>query len=231
MKTKKYPYVIVITIVALFVLACVIGTLIFGWTEFEKELRNSLALPIPIIGITMGSLLLVLLLLFSKTSLGKALLNKSLDALNKGIQATNECKQILAETKKSAEEMVVAKQKELEEFKETSAALVDGVRQEVRNKEQFYLEVFKEINNVNIQEKVDAYIQEETSQQFEDASEIIKNAKDETRKEYDNQLEEMNKQIELLKKAIYENKEEVHVQFENGKKEIGEIVEDVKEEI
>ena len=50
-------------------------------------------------------------------------------------------------------------------------------------------------------------------------------------KEYDNQFEGMREEIELLKKAIYENKEEVHVQFENGKKEIGEIVEDVKEEI
>lgn len=228
---KKLPFILVICIVALFVIACVIGTLLFGWTEFELELRNSLALPIPIIGITMGSLLLVLLLLFSKTSLGKKLFNESLNALNKGIQATKECKQILQDTKKAAEKLVEEKEEELKAVKQTTTVLVDGVRREVRNKEQFYLEVFKEINNVNVQEKVNEYIKEETSQQFEDASKIIKNAKDETRKEYDNQLEEINRQIELLKKAVYENKEEVHVQFENGKKEIGEIVEDVKEEI
>ncbi len=227
---KKLPFILVICIVALFVIACVIGTLLFGWTEFELELRKSLALPIPIIGITMGSLLLVLLLLFSKTSLGKKLFNESLNAMNKGIQATKECKQILQDTKKAAEKLVEEKEEELKAVKQTTTVLVDGVRQEVRNKEKFYLEVFKEINNVNVQEKVNEYIKEETKQ-FEDVSEIIKTAKDETRKEYDNQFEEINKKIELLNKAVNENKEEVHVQIENGKKEIGEIVEDVKEEI
>lgn len=205
---KKLPYIILISLILIFCITCLVGIILFGMQSFTEEFKNNMNQPVPLIGISFGTALLFFFVVFSKTTMGK----KSLDTLKNGIEIardeTQKAKDTLVETKKAMNEYVEAKEQEVKELTENYKIMIDGARKEARAYKDFMVEVCKEINNVNVQKKVDEFIEENKESVYEDVSSIVESAREEARSEYKQELDDLRLDMSSIKDFIKEQKKE-----------------------
>ena len=151
--------------------------------------------PVPIIGCTIGFLVISILSILSKTSLGKKTLNKALTKID-AVKAETTKKIAFASTKIN----------ELEEEYKEKLAIAETHSQEL---EELLLNISEQLHNKKIAELVENYrnAKVETKTAVENIVDKSSRAIDEKLKEITNQMNEYKAQLEESYKEMLENYE------------------------
>lgn len=179
-----------------------------------EELKNNIEwfcnLPLPIVGISVGTAFAFLLIIFSKTSLGKKIYSKAVAKVDNAVS-------LLKSYKETAD-------KKVEELKCKYEEKLQIVSAENKKLEKLLIAVSENINNKKVKELVDAYCEEskeviaiadivddaviETKEQYEkQAKGIIDDFKAKLQEEYDVKAKELDEQIAKYKELLNEVKE------------------------
>lgn len=226
MRNKK-PYIILFSILLIFCVVCAVGVVLFGWGAFSSEFTNNLNQPVPLIGISFGTALLFFLIVFSKTKFGKQALEDLKNGITKAREETEKARDNLNQAKQELVNFKQAKEQEVKELTETYKVAIDGVTQEVNSFKKLSLSVYSQINNVNIQKQVNDYVESEKNKVYNDTSMIIKEAKEEARSEYEQEIIDLKAEIEKVKQIAEENRKVP----ENGLNDVKNDIQETKEEI
>lgn len=180
------------------------------WFEQLKEgITWFCNLPLPIAGFTVGSLIVFVAILFTKTSFGKKLYNK---ALAKVENAISELKTYKGYADKKCEELKATYEEKLQ--------IVSAKNEKL---EKLLVAVSENINNVKVKELVDAYNKEskeiiaiadvvddaiiETKEQaIKETQSIIEEYKAKLQAEFDAKSKELEEQIAKYKELIENGK-------------------------
>jgi len=127
------------------------------WFDKVSEwLTNFFNQPVPIIGCSVLALIVFVLTVLSKTSIGK----KSLNFLKGQIEEINkQSKEYLEIAEKSKEQTI----KEIEAIKELYEKAIKEKDEKVAELEQLVIKVSKNLHNKNVKELIDNYENKETT--------------------------------------------------------------------
>lgn len=180
------------------------------WFEQVKEwITWFFSLPLPIAGITVGTCGVFLVILFTKTSLGKKLYNK----------ATQKVESAVSELK-TYKDYADKKVEELKKVYEEKLQLISAKNEKV---EKLLIGISENINNIKVKELVDSYCKEskeiiaiadvvddaiiETKEQcIKETQSIIEEYKAKLQSEFDAKTKELEEQIAKYKSLIDEVK-------------------------
>lgn len=184
-----------------------------SWDQIVNTINAFFNTPVPIICCSVGSLLIFIIAVISKTSIGKK-------ALNKLTKQYNEITDIYQKAKVDYEKHIT----ELKQDYETKLALVQAKRDDV---EKLLIYVCENTNNKKVKEALELYKQSTTK--VVEISDLVSEKEKEVRKECEEKLnyfesQVKNKLIEL--DALIKEKQE---EIENGGKQ--ENTDTIKEEI
>lgn len=167
-------------------------------------------LPLPIVGVSVGTAFAFLLIIFTKTSFGKKVYLKAVAKVDNAVS-------LLKSYKETAD-------KKVEELKSEYEEKLQIVSAENKKLEKLLIAVSENINNKKVKELVDAYCEEskkviaiadivddaviETKEQYEkQAKGIIDDFKAKLQEEYDAKAKELDEQIAKYKELLNEVKE------------------------
>lgn len=209
---KLFGYLIyIIAILGLvgIIIYLIVGSILWGWNGLVEQTKIILAMPVPIIGCTVLSLLVFTLAIISKTSIGKKSLNTLKGVISGANQKLDEAKTQLIEVKQEFDTYKELKKQEIQEIKETYEVLLVGVQQQKNELENLVLEIGENINNGKIEKAINNYVDDKKNKANTEISEIVENAKDEARSEYINEINDLRHELEDLKQLVATNKESV----------------------
>lgn len=173
------------------------------WFESLKEgITWFFSLPLPIAGISVGTAGAFLVILFSKTSLGKKLYNKAMAKIEEAISKLNTYK--------------AHADKEIEELKEYYEEKLQLVNEKNKQLETLLIAISENINNKKVKELVDTYC--EKSNEVIAIADIVDDAVIEAK-------EQCYKEAE---KVISEFEEKLEEKFKEKEKELEEQIEKYK---
>lgn len=187
----------------------IVGSILWGWNGLVEQTKIILAMPVPIIGCTVLSLLVFVLAIISKTSIGRKSLNTLKGVISGANQKLDEAKTQLIEVKEEFDTYKELKKQEIQEIKETYEVLLVGVQQQKNELENLVLEIGENINNGKIEKAINNYVDDKKNKATTEISEIVENAKDEARSEYINEINDLRHELEDLKQLVATNKESV----------------------
>lgn len=159
------------------------------WNEFTRIVEEFWNKPVPIIGFSVGVCILGALWIISKTSIGK----KALKELR---EKYNEIKDVNDAIKKTADDLLEAKDNVIAEMKKEYEVKLAIAQEEVRQTKELVVKISSCINNVKIKKLIEEFEQLPEPQNVSDYIEQIK--------------EQYNDKYELVLKRLEE--------LENGKK-------------
>lgn len=179
-----------------------------------EELKNNIEwfcnLPLPIVGISVGTAFAFLLIIFSKTSLGKKIYSKAVAKVESAVS-------LLKTYKEDADKKVASLKSEYEE----KLQIVNAKNEKL---EKLLIAVSENINNKKVKELVDTYCKEskeviaiadvvddaiiETKEQcVKETQSIIEEYKEKLQAEFDSKSKELEEQIAKYKELLNEVKE------------------------
>lgn len=123
------------------------------WETISANIKDFFNQPVPIIGSTIGALLIFVLSVISKTSIGKKALNELKNKYNK---LTTEFLTILESFKKHKEKI----DETLKVQKEALEIALKEKQEEIDKLEELIIAISENIHNAKVKELVDTYIKE-----------------------------------------------------------------------
>lgn len=197
------------------------------WEQAVAWCKDFFNQPVPIIGVSVGLLILYTLVIFSKTSIGKKILRKLTDGYN---SLKSEFTSFKDETSKKLEEQ--------KEFYENEIKNIEAKTHEMQS---FVLWVAENSTNEKIKEKAETLKKDLTSNVVayeKELNEEIDSYKDSLKKEYESELkaykEEFDKIISEYKNlalSVQNNANSVKEEVESVKEIVEESIEEVKEDV
>lgn len=177
------------------------------WCNAVKDFFNQ---PVPIIGCTIGFLLITILNILSKTSWGRKTINTVIGSVNT-LKAETTAK--IAETSENINN--------LKNEYEQKLAIAETHSQELEN---LLLNIGDQLHNKQIKEYVEKYRQTK-----QDAKTQVQNLVEQSSKAIELKMEEMQKQMDGYKSELAKQYEEMIENYEKELKELQEKVENKKE--
>jgi len=170
--------------------------------EWLNEVSNWLVAffdkPVPIIGCTVGFLLVAILKIISSTSIGKKSLNTLKSSMASVLTKNEELVEQLTKERESVSNALNSKNEEVDALTEEYEAKLQLVANNYKLLEELVLGICKAISNKNVKELASKY-----SPMINDGiNELVDQAKKEVEEEYSSEIEELKKEIEELKKLM-----------------------------
>ena len=187
----------------------IVGTILWGWNGLVEQTKIILAMPVPIIGCTVLSLLIFTLAVLSKTSIGRKSLNTLKGVISGANEKLDEAKTQLYEVKQEFETYKELKEQQIKEIKDTYEVMLVGVKQQKDQLEDLVLEIGENIHNGKVEKAINEYVDNKKTQVNDEISEIVETAKDEARSEYVNEINDLRHELDELKQLVAVNKESV----------------------
>lgn len=177
------------------------------WCNAVKDFFNQ---PVPIIGCTIGFLLITILSILSKTSWGRKTINTVIGSINT-LKAETTAK--ISETSENINN--------LKNEYEQKLAIAETHSQEL---ETLLLNIGDQLHNKQIKEYVEKYRQTK-----QDAKTQVQNLVEQSSKAIELKMEEMQKQMDSYKNELAKQYQEMIENYEKELKELQEKVENKKE--
>ena len=155
-----------------------------NWEQIIQKIADFWNMPVPIIGFTVGTVVLGIIWIISKTSLGKKAINWCKIQITAMKEANEKAKSDYEEIIKAKDEIITGLTKEYEE----KLAIVEYNKEQERN---FIINALSQINNVKIKKLLEEY---KNSIQPITISEVVENIKD----EYESKYSELLARLEVL---------------------------------
>lgn len=202
-------YIIGIALIVAIIVYLIVGYIKWGMDGLVEATKVILAQPIPIIGCSVLYGLIAILVIISKTSIGKKSLNKMNSLLTTANQSLETAKTELSNAKNELVNYASNKEKQIKEIKETYEVLLVGVKQQKDALENLVLEIGENIHNGNVEKAINSYVDEKAKVVENEISSIVETAKEEARSEYEKEIVDLKAQISELKELITNTSESV----------------------
>lgn len=177
------------------------------WANVVKDFFNQ---PVPIIGCTIGFLLITILSILSKTSWGKKAINKAMTSIN---SLKDETTLKLTETSKMIEDIK-------NEYNE-KLALSESKSQEIEN---LLLTISEQLHNKKIKECVEEYRKTKSETKLQ-----VNNLVEQSSKAIDLKMSEFQEQINVYKKELEKQYQEMVANYQKELEELQEKLNEKKE--
>jgi len=180
-----------------------------NWEEISYNIEQFWNKPVPIIGFTIGTLVIMFLVIFAKTSFGRKSLNylkNKYAELNDGF---NKAKEYYEEAIKAKDELIANKDKYIEELKSMYEEKLALVQLNKDKEKEIIIAIASNINNVKIKKIIEEYKKLPEITDIDAAlDEKRKQLESEYEAKYQEVLEKLNelKPVEEIKEVI-ENEE------------------------
>ena len=184
------------------------------WNQIVENIKNFFDQPVPIICCSVGALLVFVLTVISKTSIGKR-------ALNKLTSLINETKETAATTKALAETRI----NELKETYETKIAVVQSEYQEL---ETLILSISANIRNENVKNILTTY-QEKIIARKNDLQGYVETRVQEVKAEVETYKEQIKSEYEQIVATYKTAIEQYKSEFETLKEQYNDQIKEIEQ--
>jgi len=199
------------------------------WQDFCDGVVKIFNTPTCIAGVTIGTLLFTILVIISRTSLGKKAFVKLKGLLTKSVDELKNAKEEIVTVQNEFSEYKANKEAEFKAIKEEYEIKLVGARQEAEKVEELLLTIAENIHNGKVQQAVNEYIEQKKNETEQQISSIVEIEKEKARSEYEQEIYELKQQLDEVKAIINEGAVEVQENAKEIHDEVNEVIEDVKE--
>lgn len=186
-----------------------------SWDQIVENIKTFFSQPVPIICCSVGSLLIFVLTVFSKTSLGKKALNELKNLIAITTARIGELNNSITSHKEDTE-------KKIEELKQSYQDKLAMVEEEKTNLEELLYAIAENINNVKIKELVANY-KEKADKRINDISDVVNEEllkyKDSLDKEYQRKYDLLEEKVVAIEKKVEEQVKVVEEETVGGEDE------------
>ncbi len=128
-----------------------------NWEQITYNIEQFWNKPIPIIGFTIGTLIIMFLVIFAKTSLGRKSLNYLKNKYSELNDGFNKAKKYYEEAIKAKDELIENKDKYIEELKSMYEEKLALVQINKDKEKEIIIAIGSNINNVKIKKIIEEY--------------------------------------------------------------------------
>lgn len=173
-----------------------------SWEQFCNGFKDFINQPLVEIIATIVVTTLMALLVMANTSIGKKLLNSLKAKVEKGTSELSKAKEDLDKAREEFAEYKANKEKEFDEQKSYYETRYGAYQNEYAKLEKAFIGLCECSNNKNVKELLNTYLANKVDIEHLETSELIENAKEQVKNEYEERYNSLSLEVAELKNII-----------------------------
>ena len=159
--------------------------------------------PVPIIGFSVGMVIVGACFIISKTQFGKKKLNQLSELVKKAVNEMEQCKKALLDTNNKFVEYKANKEQEIKDLTNNYETKLSAYKGELDKINGILESICDNSHNVNVKNAYENYVKDKINVDLLPTSEIIKEAENNIKSEYDEKLNSVINLVKELEVKVY----------------------------